>query len=113
MAVEVDGRWSIICCRRAVAVLIVGVAVVGREEGDGWVAQRNSEGFLYPLTSPASPDTAKSYDIRVVRPSNSGRDLGKGNMLAFPDSMIRRDGDNISLNITKFVPVNTEYVQRD
>lgn len=39
MAVDVDGRWSIICCTRAVAVLMVDVVVVG-EGGNGTAGEQ-------------------------------------------------------------------------
>lgn len=53
MAAEVDGRWSAICCRRAVAMFIAG----GREEGG--VEPLTRCGILYPLflSDSANPDT--------------------------------------------------------
>ena len=46
IAVDVDGRWSTICCRRAVAVAIVGVGGVGRSEGGDLPTERATEEFI-------------------------------------------------------------------
>jgi len=50
ITVEVDGRWSAICCKREVAVFMVGIVVVGRGKGTMGV-QMKQRGILYPLFS--------------------------------------------------------------
>lgn len=56
IAVDVDGRWSTICCRRVAAELIAA-DVVEEEEGE-WQPRRTVEDFIRL----SWPGTAKAYD---------------------------------------------------
>jgi len=46
IAVDVDGRWSTICCRRVVAVSMVGAVTVGGEEGENGCSRRAAKDFI-------------------------------------------------------------------
>lgn len=66
MAVDVDGRWSTICCKRTVAVFMVGAVVEERVGGGGdGCPNRTLKDFIAFLS-----DTEKSYDIRVAQSDN-------------------------------------------